>query len=182
MNENARALFKTFEQFKKLNICSLMPELSASENMTLHAIERVNRECALKNEKAKVSMLACDIHANPAQVSRTLKMLEEKDLIERSVSKKDRRITYVELTQKGRSYHEKTSKVMNEFTDAVFNQLDENDLVRLTDFMNNMYEIAVIEIEKRRVSLKSGKMKQVGIIKTSKHDEENKKTKHRKDF
>ena len=45
----------------------------------------------------------------------------------------------------------KTSKVMNEFTDAVFNQLDENDLVRLTDFLNNMYEVASKEIENRRI-------------------------------
>ena len=151
MNENARALFKTFEQFKKLNICALMPELSASENMTLHAIDHVNKECAKRNEKAKVSMLAGDIHSNPTQVSRTLKMLEEKGLIERTVSKQDRRITYVELTESGKAYHEKTSKVMNEFTDAFFNQLDENDLVRLTDFLNNMYEVASKEIENRRI-------------------------------
>lgn len=152
VNENARMLFKTFEQFKKLNLASMMPDLSASENMTLHAIERMNRECEQNNEKAKVSMLACDIHVNPAQVSRTLKSLEERGFIEREISRDDRRITYVSLTEAGKRKYEESSRILNEFTDAVFSKIDDKDLVRLTDFLNNMYEIALDEIEKRKIS------------------------------
>lgn len=150
MNENARKLFKTFDQFKKLNMASLMPDLSVSENMTLHAIERVNRECEQRNEKAKVSMLACDIHTNPTQVSRTLKSLEERGLIERTVNKQDRRITYVQLTEDGKKKHEESSRIIDEFTDAVFSQIEEKDMERLIEYLNQMYEVASKEIGKRK--------------------------------
>lgn len=152
MNDNARLLFKTFEQFRKLNIQSMMPNLSPSENSTLHAIKRCNRKCKRNNEKAKVSMIAEDIHVNPTQISRTLRSLEEKGLIKRSVDETDRRVTMVELTKEGEEIQKQNNKIVDEFMDAVFSQVDNDDFKKITEFLDNLYKISTKELEKRKIN------------------------------
>lgn len=54
-----------------------------------------------ENGKITSSELAAKTKTLPPAVSRTLRGLEEKGYVERSVDKKDRRNTYISLTEKG---------------------------------------------------------------------------------
>ncbi|MBO5459397.1 MAG: winged helix DNA-binding protein, partial [Lachnospira sp.] len=101
-------------------------------------------------KQVKVSMLVEELNVNSTAVSRSLKILEEKGYIERIVSKKDRRITYVKLTDAGAEELMKAEKKMDEFAEAVLSNLEEGSLAQLTEIMNQLYNSAVQEINKRK--------------------------------
>ena len=101
----------------------------------------------LNEEKVKVSTLSERMRINITAVSRTLKVLEKKNYIQRTVSAQDRRITYVELTPEVLAEAEET---MNTFTAKVLSSLKKEDVIRLTALMNQLYEASEAEIEKRK--------------------------------
>lgn len=70
----------------------------------------------LNEEKVKVSTLSERMRINITAVSRTLKVLEKKNYIQRTVSAQDRRITYVELTPEGAEVLAEAEETMNTFT------------------------------------------------------------------
>ncbi|MDO5402414.1 MAG: transcriptional regulator [Eubacteriales bacterium] len=147
MNQTTKDLFNTFKQFQKLNISVVFPELCGFEHGTLHAINRCNKKCEGTGEMAKVSMVAEEVHANPTQVSRALKILEERGYIKRSVNMDDRRITYVQLTDSGKEILERSTKALDAFTNKVFGQMKEDDVKKLNEYMQNLLSIASKEIE-----------------------------------
>lgn len=145
MKEEYSEFFTAFKQFRKLNISNLIPGLSHSDFATM-----LNIACCKNEEKVTVSMLSKELHVNITAVSRTLKGLEEKGYIERSVNKKDRRIIYVELTEEGIKVLKNAEKTMDDFADAVFSRLGEDNLTQLTTYMNRLYDAAAQEINKRK--------------------------------
>lgn len=151
MKEEYSKLLTAFTQFRKLNISSIIQELSHSDFAAMMSIACCNTKCCQNGERVKVSMLSKELHVNITAVSRTLKGLEEKGYIERSVNKNDRRITYVELTEEGTKVLKRADEIMDDFAGAVLSRLGEDNLVRLTAYMNQLYEVAAQEIDKRNV-------------------------------
>ena len=96
MKDAFEKLFRAVHQFKKLNVSDLIPGLSSSEFSVMGAILQMG-----ENGKITSSELAAKTKTLPPAVSRTLRGLEEKGYVERSVDKKDRRNTYISLTEKG---------------------------------------------------------------------------------
>lgn len=99
MQKEYAELFSAFTQFRKLHMSDLFPNMNHSEFATLMHIGGANK--CLNEEKVKVSTLSERMRINITAVSRTLKVLEKKNYIQRTVSAQDRRITYVELTPEG---------------------------------------------------------------------------------
>lgn len=154
MKEEYSEFFTAFKQFRKLNISSMIPELSHSDFATMMSIACCNEKCCQNGERVTVSMLSKELHVNITAVSRTLKGLEEKGYIERSVNKNDRRITYVELTEEGTKVLKNAEETMDDFADAVLSRLGEENLVRLTTYINQLYKVAAQEIDKRKCKRK----------------------------
>ncbi len=73
--------------------------LSINEILTL---------CTLSSKKMSSTGMAKEIGVSPSRMSRILKKLEEKKLITRALSKKDKRKMIFDLTQNGR---EKISRI-----------------------------------------------------------------------
>lgn len=146
MNELHAELFTAMNQFHKLRIGDMFPDMAKSDCMLLMAI---GRSSAQKGGSVTVSELAEKIHAQNSAVSRSLRNLEEQGLIERTVNRTDRRNTCVSLTEKGKEKQEEIAATMGEFGRSVVSQMSEEDIRRLTACLEEMYEIARQEIEKR---------------------------------
>ena len=124
MKDAFEKLFRAVHQFKKLNVSDLIPGLS--------------------------SELAAKTRTLPPAVSRTLRGLEEKGYVERSVDKKDRRNTYISLTEKGWKKGEEVRDRMQDFGCSVMSQLKEEDIDQLVAYLDRIYEIAEKEIDTRK--------------------------------
>ena len=120
MKDAFEKLFRAVHQFKKLNVSDLIPGLSSSEFSVMGAILQMG-----ENGKITSSELAAKTKTLPPAVSRTLRGLEEKGYVERSVDKKDRRNTYISLTEKGWKKGEEVRDRMQDFGCSVMSQLKE---------------------------------------------------------
>ena len=90
-------------------------------------MDRLSRSVG-ENGKITSSELAAKTKTLPPAVSRTLRGLEEKGYVERSVDKKDRRNTYISLTEKGWKKGEEVRDRMQDFGCSVMSQLKEEDI------------------------------------------------------
>ena len=145
MNQLYKDMFRAMGQFGKLKISEMFPKISQMDYFTMAVLMDKEQE-----KKMTISELACKTRSLPPAVSRTLKGLEEKGYVERNVNKKDRRNTYVELTEAGRNVVKQCQKTMDEFGKSVMSQVDEEEMVQLISFLNQVYEIAEQEIENRK--------------------------------
>lgn len=138
-------LFRAMNQFRKLKFSEMFPELSKTDFFVLCTIMDKG-----ENGQVTISELAAWAKMLPPAISRTLKGLEERGYVERTVNKNDRRNTYVELTAEGRQITEEARHTMGEFGKSVMAQVDEADMERLISYLDNIYHIAEKEIEARK--------------------------------
>ena len=89
-------------------------------------------------------------------VSRSLRTLEQKGYIIRSVDRQDRRNTYVELTEAGTKVFKETEAIMNDFADAVFGQMGDENMKKLNAILRKFLETAEKEIVIRKFKGKKG--------------------------
>ena len=153
MNELYKQVFRAMEQFHKLRIGDMIENISKGECMTLMVIAKSNGK---EEGMLTVSELADLTKSKPPAISRILKGLEEKGYIERMINAKDRRNTYVALTKLGK---EKTCEIENtfhSFGEAVISRLKEEDIQRMIEVLDETYQIAVEEIELRKVEKEAG--------------------------
>lgn len=151
MEELYGKLFSTMHQFQRLRIGDLFPDMTNGECMTLLAIDRFNQE--KENGVLTVSELADHIHSKTSAVSRTLKLLEDRELIVRTVNRSDRRNTYVELTKLGIEEKQKIETMMMDFAQAVMNRMNEEDMIKLIAYLDQLYQASKNEIEVRKKKL-----------------------------
>ena len=145
MEDAFEKLFRAMHQFKKLNVSAMIPGLSSSEFTVMGAILQMG-----ENGRITTSELAAKTRMLPPAVSRTLRGLEEKGYVERTVDKKDRRNTYVSLTENGWKKGEEVRSRMHDFGHSVMAQLKEEDVDQFVAYLDNIYEIAEKEIETRK--------------------------------
>lgn len=148
MDETYRKFFISMTQFHKLKLGDLFPDMTKMDCMTLMTIAHFYKE-EEKQKKINTSKLAERMHAKQSAISRTLKKLEEKGLIERITDKDDRRNTYVELTEKGKRSVAENKKKVNEVFEAVFSKMEKEDLEQLVVYLDRIYQLIRQEIEIR---------------------------------
>lgn len=137
----------TAHRFKKIHMVSIFPEISKGEFWALKIIQKAN----LQNESGcgvYVSTIAEHLKVTPSAISRMLKGLEEKDLIERKVDKNDRRNTYVTLTEKGKKVTKKVEAEMNELTKSIISSMGEEDSKTLIRLFNKLVDTMEVEIKR----------------------------------
>lgn len=98
----------------------------------------------------KVSWLVKKSHVPASAVSRTLRTLEQKGFIERTVDKADRRNTFVSLTEAGFSINREIDNIMEGFADAVFGNMGEETMQKMNGYLKQFLETSRCEIERRR--------------------------------
>lgn len=151
MEEMHRKFFRAMNQFRKLNFGALFPDLTKFDCVTIMTIGHSGQK---KGEiPLTVSELAECMHAKSPAVSRTLRNLEDKGLIERTVRKSDRRNTYVELTEAGRAECSRMEQRMEDFGKKVFARMDEEEMSRLIAYLNRLFEAAAEELEAQKAEM-----------------------------
>lgn len=160
MNETAYRLFHAFSQFRKLHFSTLMEDLNHSEFAILKSIAyeelhpcRTSEPCKVNN-KISTSDLAKKIQVSPPSISRSLKVMEEKNLITRQINPNDRRNTYILLTDNGIKKLLEAEEIMVEFTDSVLNQMNPEHLDLLIEYLQDFYDITQKEFQARREKMK----------------------------
>lgn len=154
MKAEQRELFKIMTDLRRLNIGCMNNELTATEYETLRMIILCRNQ-----DKARVSEVVKRLRVPASAVSRTLRNLEEKEYIERTVDKADRRNTFVEVTVNGKEAMKNVRKIMDDFADGVFASMGEETIRQLNDALRKLVDAATEEIEKRKYREKKGEEK-----------------------
>ena len=152
MDELYGEFFRAMHQFRKLNVASILPDISQSEFAAMNEIMDKGED-----GKITISELACKSKVHPSAISRTLHGLEEKGYIERSIDKKDRRNICVELTDRGESVVIEARQIMCDYGKSVVDHLKPKELERLIAYMDKIYSVAELEIETRKWKDRKGK-------------------------
>ena len=152
MDELYGEFFRAMHQFRKLNVASILPDISQSEFAAMNEIMDKGED-----GKITISELACKSKVHSSAISRTLHGLEEKGYIERNIDKKDRRNICVELTDRGESVVIEARQIMCDYGKSVVDHLKPKELERLIAYMDKIYSVAELEIETRKWKDRKGK-------------------------
>lgn len=159
MREEQKQFFDIMDSFRKMNITSMLPGISHGDFAVLKMIRRClqeQKDNAAGETAVKVSgIVKCSEMPAPA-ISRTLKHLEEKGYIVRTVDSTDRRNTFVNITEDGEALLNEADRIMSDFADTVFGQMGDDTMKKLNSYLARMAETAKAEIAKRKYKGKRG--------------------------
>ena len=154
MEDERMRFIRVVEGFRRTNLFCIVPGLGQNDYAVLKAIEREMKEDS--EEGIRVSELARICGCHVPLVSRSLRILEEKGLIRRTVDRKDRRNTFVSLTPEGQRAREEADCILADFTDAVFERMGKEHVHEFNSMLMNFLEMIGRELEKRNEDAKKG--------------------------
>lgn len=149
MKSKYSEMMDLFFKFKKLNVSDILPDISKGEFGILMSVKKISRR---GGKRAKVSEIIGISHCSASAVSRTMGNLEKKGYIIRSADEKDRRNTYVDLTESGSLVLEETENILDDFLESVFRSIQQEELDLLYNSFSKLYEVCKIEINNRKYS------------------------------
>ena len=118
-----------------------LKDLYAGEFMALRIIYKLKMDEDKDSLGVKTSDISNCMFMKKPTTSKMLNNLEDKGYIIRLSDKKDRRITYIDLTQKGIDLLEKHHKEMVDYTNLVISKLGKEDTETLVDLLNKLSDI-----------------------------------------
>ena len=142
-HERSRNLFESLIKMRKIG--SLAPMIDGMPHGAFFMLYRIQKYL-LEHEYeietgVKVSNLSLRGHISMPAVSQMLNNLEERQLIERHMAKDDRRVVYVNLTQKG---NQVLDSIMGGFLtslDEIVEKLGEPETDQLIELLERFYAI-----------------------------------------
>lgn len=152
MDSQRNEFIKLMHGFKR-TACKLQPSsLSSSEFMTMITI---HHGCMMKSAKdtgagMKISDISLRLETSRPDVSKKVKLLEERQLVERVHDKKDKRVTYVRLTKKGKAELEKSRNEADQFMTNVFERMGQEDSEEFLRLCKRLKEAMEEEIEMKK--------------------------------
>ena len=153
MKQEIRELFRTFESFRKLNVSSILPNLTHGEFAILKAVSCCMNESGKESDKQseiRISDIVKHLKIPAPAVSRTMNSLEERGFIIRTVNKKDRRNISVSLTEQGADRLAEAEQILEEFQESVFGSMGTENMHRLIKYFQKLQEVMEKEIELRK--------------------------------
>lgn len=117
--------------------------LSRGEFFMLHQVACLEKHKEGDVPGGKISDLSTATEMSKPAVSQMLNALEDKGLIERIMTKSDRRVVYVRLTDTGRERLAASGRQMGGLIDAIVRELgpeDTKELIRLIDKLYQIFE------------------------------------------
>jgi len=130
-------LMRTMLRFKQLNLGSALGGVRRGEYMSLEALYRFHMVYPEANGMY-VSALAERLSMSTSAVSRMLRTLEEKEMVERSVDTEDRRNTYIRITENGRRMYKDGFRFMHQFMEKALQEMGEEDVRTLLTLTNRL--------------------------------------------
>jgi DNA-binding MarR family transcriptional regulator len=142
-NNQKNELFETVSKFRKMHSwVHSFAGLAQGEFMMMHVIDRYKKLNEDQEEPGvKISQLCSFMHMSKPGASQMLKSLENKELIERIMGKKDRRIIHVDLTEKGEALLEEAMQQSHATWNRIIEEFGEQDTKTLITLLNRIYDI-----------------------------------------
>ena len=138
-NNNAEKIFQILQKFHKINIQKKpFGELPRSELMMLKKIKMNSTE----TDGVTISALSEMMMISKSAVSQTINTLEDKGYVQRSTTRNDRRLVYVQLTENGKQCLTKELQSFLQGLDAVFAEMGDADTRELLRLLTKLYSIA----------------------------------------
>lgn len=132
---------------KKYHVHMELPPAEFFTMIGIHKITQKNKEKNTLIHGVTTTQVVKNLGTTLSAVSKLMKNLEEKKLIERIASSQDRRVTYIRLTEKGEHLlsleRERRDTIMNK----VINRVGEEKIKVLIQTMHEMYEYLNQELE-----------------------------------
>ena len=118
-----------------------LKDLYASELMGLRIIYKLKMTQDDNSIGVKTSDIGNYLFMKKSATSKMLNNLEDKGYINRLYDKKDRRVTYIDLTQKGIDLLDKHNDIMINYTNSMISRLGEEDTKTLVNLLNRLCDI-----------------------------------------
>lgn len=118
------------QRFRKMHLIEVFGSTPRGEFFALDMLEK-HKHLHPEATGMYVSDLAARMHVSPPAVSRTLKSLEAKGHIVRTVDENDRRNTYIQITQQGAQFRALKREGLQTFTRTVFEEVGEENMETL---------------------------------------------------
>lgn len=133
-----REFLRAVRRFGKVNMGNLFEGISHGEFSVMVALERY--AMCYDGEGASASVLASLVDSSPQALSRTLKSLEKKRLIERRVAPRDRRNAYICLTPEANDVMDAGKARVEELFQNVVDEMGEAEVRQLIDLLNRLVD------------------------------------------
>lgn len=146
MKAEQKEFFHLLDEFRKLNIGSIIPGIPHGEACLLKAVREVSLQKP-EGQCVRVADIIAEMQAPAPAISRGLRALETRKLIIRRVDEKDRRNTFVELTEEGIELTKRIERIMTDFADAVFERVGAESFAQLNQSMRILVDASQAEIE-----------------------------------
>lgn len=141
-------LLQVFHRVQRISVVFAM-ELAPGECFVLQIIKRHRQEHP-DEPGIYVSQIAGIWKKASSQVSRLLRGLEEKNLIGRSVDAKDRRNTYVFLTEHGTQVCDAMRERLDSYFHRVLEHMGKDNIDELVRLCNEMADVMEQELEEEK--------------------------------
>lgn len=153
MEKQYEEFLKLIHAFKRTTSKVKTNSLAPAEFMTLIAIQHIGMS-KQKNgidEGVKVSDISEQLETSKPDVSKKIRLLEQKELVKRCENKQDKRVTYIEITDKGNDILLANWRKAEEFLTNVLKRMGEADMMefmRLCERMREAMEEEIKELQK----------------------------------
>lgn len=149
--ELRQGLMQALLQFRRLQLVPSLTGMTQLQVLVLREIALQGgsdlEERAVENRPVRVSEIVSGLQMPSSAISRTLRQLESRGLIERSPDPEDRRVTLVKLTASGRERMQDTVGRVQTCWEHLVEQMGAEKVHQLTDLMNELYELAGAELQ-----------------------------------
>lgn len=125
--------------------------VAPAECMTLFSIQHIG-EIKKKNGQdsgVKVSDISEHLNTSKPDVSKKIRVLEEKGYVTRRESRQDKRVTYIEITPKGKEVLLSNKKEAAQFLTNVFDRMGEEDMEQFMRLLDKMRKAIEEELEEK---------------------------------
>ena len=148
MAHEMKELIRTFKNFKNYAPFQLIGNMNPGDLHTLEVLRELSEEAP--DGKAIVSNLVERMEVPPPAVSRCLKAMEQKGFVLRETNPRDRRQTFVVMTEKGQAEYLLAEQEIRSYMRGIEERMGEQELRRLNEYLRRFTDAAREELEARR--------------------------------
>lgn len=151
MSERVHQMMRLWHQYQHLNFNVLFPEVSRGEWFLLVTLKKQQegREGDMPPHPPGTGDFARMLECSPPMISKMLRSLEKKGMIERRADETDRRNTNVFLTERGEEMLFAGKGRMDCLFDRVFAKFGEEQVDKMLAAMEEFYKAVKEELEEK---------------------------------
>ena len=135
-----KEIFRALHRFGRLNTGQLI-EMEGLTQGEFFGLAMLHEHLKEHPEGMHVRELADKARVSPPRVSRMLRDMEEKGLIERRIDRDDRRNTYITLTEAGEAARQRTAARLSTFLDRAVDRMGPENIRTMIDLWNRFADI-----------------------------------------